>query len=415
MRGGLGVYGKLRKRLDRFPIGAPAAKELYEILRILFSEEEASVASRMPMRFSTLDRISRLTRKSEKTLRSLLEKMADKGLVMDFERKGTVYYILSPTLLGFFEFTFMRVRNDLPQKKLARLMWNYAHENGDVVRRIFSGETGAGRSLVYEDSLSEADRSEILTYDTASGLIREAKKIAVGLCYCRHIKQHNGNQCKYPMNVCTSLNQGADFVIRKGFMREISKEEALDIFEGTKQKGLVYVADNVKKRPSFVCHCCGCCCGMLGAFNKLQMNHAVATSPYLAQTDGRKCDGCGRCAKRCQVNLISIVSENGEKKAHVNEALCLGCGICASVCKQSAITMQRRGERILTPEFSMEKLLMMMLEQGKLGNALFDDFTSLPHAALRTVVNSINKLPPVKKYLASTGVKSRFLRRLAKR
>jgi hypothetical protein len=63
----------------------------------------------------------------------------------------------------------------------------------------------------------------------------------------------------------------------------------------------------------------------------------------------------------------------------------------------------------------MEKLLMMMLEQGKLGNALFDDFTSLPHAALRTVVNSINKLPPVKKYLASTGVKSRFLRRLAKR
>jgi hypothetical protein len=150
-------------------------------------------------------------------------------------------------LLGFFEFTFMRVRNDLPQKKLARLMWNYAHENGDVVRRIFSGETGAGRSLVYEDSLSEADRSEILTYDTASGLIREAKKIAVGLCYCRHIKQHNGNQCKYPMNVCTSLNQGADFVIRKGFMREISKEEALDIFEGTKQKGLVYVADNVKR------------------------------------------------------------------------------------------------------------------------------------------------------------------------
>jgi ferredoxin len=346
VRGGLGVYGTLQKRLNRYPIGAPSTRELYEILKILFAEEEAFVASRMPIRFSTIDRISRLTRKSKTELRPLLDRMADKGLVMDFEKRGETYYILSPTLLGFFEFTFMRVREDIPQKRLAGLMWNYAHENADVIHGIFSGKTQPGRALVHEDSLSEEDRSDILTYEVASGLIREARRIAVGLCYCRHVKEHTGDECKYPMEVCTALNQGADFVIRRGFMREISREEALDIFQRTKEEGLVFVADNVKKRPSFICHCCGCCCGMLGAFKKFQMVNAVATSPYIARTDGEKCVGCGLCAKHCQVDVISMVSDNGNKRAVINADLCLGCGVCASVCKESTITMERRGKRI---------------------------------------------------------------------
>lgn len=412
LRGGFGVYGKLQKRLDRFPIGAPSAKELYEILRILFSEEEAFIASRMPIKFSDIKKISRLTQKGEKELLPMLERMANKGLVMDFERRGKTYYILSPTLLGFFEFTFMRVRDDIPQKKLAYRMWNYAHENADLVRGIFSGQTEPGRALVYEDSLSEEDRSQILTYEVASGLIREAKKIGVGLCYCRHIKEHSGDKCKYPMEVCTSLNGGAEFLIRRGFMREISKEEALDIFEQTKEEGLVYVADNVKRRPTFICHCCGCCCQLLGAFKKFQMVNSVATSAYIARTDEEKCVGCGLCAESCQVNLISIVSDNGEKRAVVNEELCLGCGVCASVCAQSAITMEKRGEKIITPESSMEKFLMMAIEQGKLGNQIFDDFTSVPYAVLRNLVNALNRLPPVKKYLSSVDIKSRFVKRL---
>ena len=64
---------------------------------------------------------------------------------------------------------------------------------------------------------------------------------------------------------------------------------------------------------------------------------------------------------------------------------------------------------------AMEKWVTMALEQGKLGNFLYDDFTSLPYAVLRSLVNAITRLPSVKKYLASADVKSRFLKRLAHR
>ena len=59
-----GVYGRLQKRLDRFPIGAPPASALYEILKRLYTEEEAEVAARMPIRFTDLAGIARRTKKS---------------------------------------------------------------------------------------------------------------------------------------------------------------------------------------------------------------------------------------------------------------------------------------------------------------------------------------------------------------
>ena len=83
---GKGAYGRLQKRLDRFPIGAPPAPALYEILKNLYTEEEAEVGARMPIRFTGIGGIARRTGKSPEALRPILHRMADKGLVMDFER-----------------------------------------------------------------------------------------------------------------------------------------------------------------------------------------------------------------------------------------------------------------------------------------------------------------------------------------
>jgi hypothetical protein len=72
IRNGNGVYVRLQKRLDRFPIGAPPASALYEILKRLYTEEEAEIAARMPIRFTDLAGIARRTKKSEDVLRPIL-------------------------------------------------------------------------------------------------------------------------------------------------------------------------------------------------------------------------------------------------------------------------------------------------------------------------------------------------------
>ncbi len=413
LRNRQGIYGRLQERLDRFPIGAPPAEALYEILKGLFTEEEAAVGCRMPLKFTDLAGIARRTGRSPHALRSVLERMAEKGLVMDFERRGKTVYILSPTVLGFFEFAFMRVRDDIPQKEIARHMIAYAHDDPAFARSVFAGKVQAARTLVHETAVDAGDATRILDHERASQVVRDAAAHAVSLCYCRHIQEHAGTPCGKPMEVCTSLNMAADFLARRGLARKISREEALDIFAATREAGLVHIGENVRKRPVFVCHCCGCCCMMLSAINRFRMFDAVVTSPYLAAVDRAACSGCGSCAKRCPVKAIATDGTGTEARAVVDEAVCLGCGVCRPACARKALRMEPRKERILVPENTWRRTVLMAIERGKFQNLLFDDFDRLDHAALRAITRIVLALPPVKRALLSEQVQSRFFKALA--
>ncbi len=339
--------------------------------------------------------------------------MAGKRLVMDFEHKGVVRYILSPTLLGFFEFAFMRVRNDIPQKELARYMVEYAHDKPDLARSVFAGKIQFGRPLVHETAVDPEDATRILDYERATHIVREASVWAVSLCYCRHVMQHEGKACAQPMEVCTTLNAAADFLVRRRLARKISREEALDIFAATREAGLVHIGDNVMRRPAYVCHCCGCCCAMLQAINRFQMFDAVVTSPFLAEIDAGKCTGCGLCAKKCPVGAIEIRGEEKEAKAAVHGEACLGCGVCKPACARGALRMDPKRERVLVPENAWQRAVLMAIERGKFANFLFDDFERPDHAVLRAITRIVVALPPVKKALLAGQVNSRFFRALA--
>jgi Pyruvate/2-oxoacid:ferredoxin oxidoreductase delta subunit len=412
LRNGQGVYGKLQKRLDAYPIGAPAAPALYEILKRLFSEKEAFVASKMPVRFVDLKGIAKRTGMKGPELLPLLETMAGKGLVMDFTREGKTRYILSPTLLGFFEFAFMRVRDDIPQKELAHFMVEYVHESPEFVRSIFAGKVQPGRALVHEGTVETEDLPRVLDYDRATHLIDKARLCAVSLCYCRHVMEHEGKPCGKPMEVCTTFNGGADFLVRRGLARKISKEEARDIFASTREAGLVHIVDNVKKKPAFVCHCCGCCCGMLSAINRFKMFDAVVTSPFLAAVDAGKCTGCGLCGKKCPIGAIVVLGEEKKGKAVVDERACLGCGVCKPACAKEALRMVPRKEKILVPEDAWHRTVLMAIERGKYQNFIFGDLDRLDHSVLRAVTRILISLPPVKKALLAKQVDSQYLQAL---
>ncbi|RMF21889.1 MAG: 4Fe-4S ferredoxin, partial [Deltaproteobacteria bacterium] len=212
-------YVALQERLDKNPIGAPATDELYEILRIRFSAEEAAIGARMPMTPAPLDVLARRMDEDPERLEAKLDRMARKGLVLDFETNGRRFYMLAPTVIGFFEFTFMRLHEELPNKRLADLLCSYMFEDDKFAKNAFRGETQVGRTLVHEKTLSDDLRAEIMPYEAATEIIKNAKLHAIGLCYCRHKAMHHGNPCKKPMEVCTSLNGSADWIIRRGFGR----------------------------------------------------------------------------------------------------------------------------------------------------------------------------------------------------
>jgi len=401
---------RLTSRLDQNPVGAPGNEVLTEILGLLFTPEEAELAARMPYGFSSTGRLSRILGIPAVKLEPHLNSMADKGLVMDMRKGDKAWWYLSPLIIGFFEFTMMRIRTDVDQKALADLMHRYLFEDprDAMLREVVAGDTQLVRPLVHEDALDE-EVVEVLDWDRASCLIGSAKAWSVGLCHCRHVASHRGEACDIPMEMCLSLGPPAEMLSRRGIARAIDKEEALDILVRGRELGLVHLGDNVRKGAVYICNCCSCCCGILEGYRRLKDTGPIQTSNYVAAVDRDKCTDCGACAKACPVGALTTVGEGKERRLVFDEEICIGCGVCVRSCRIDALSMRDRPSRTIPPEHTMERVVRMALERGKLQALIFDEPDKLTHRVLRGVLGAVLNMPPAKQVLANEQLRSRFV------
>ena len=354
-------------RLNKYPIGLVDSNKLREILALLFDEREAFVASRFPLEEATLPELVRLTKIPAAELLPLLERMADKGLVMDMPYSGEVYYLLLPGLTGFFELTFMKNRSDLPMERLAQLMKEYLEESQSG--EFFGSKTQLTRSLPYEEHIPVT--SEITSYDRAREIIREAGFGAVGLCYCRHKKEHLDQNCDKgaPVEgICISLGSAARFMTRRGFAKEKSVAELLTVLDHAKTFNLTHITDNIRNKPSFICNCCGCCCELLAGV-QMGYHNGIAKTGLTAVIDRQRCNGCGLCFSACNVKATALpvrvtFAAKSERYAVVKAGICLGCGACVSVCKRGALAMIPAANR-QTPPLKRKDLYWRILGEKK--------------------------------------------------
>ena len=408
-------YSELVDRLNRFPQGAPPSATLYQILKILFSEQEAGLVARLPIKPFTAAQASRILKMSLTETQKSLDALASRAILVDTERDGLTTYTLPPPMAGFFEFSMMRLRGDIDQKVLGELYYQYLNVEEEFIRNLFvRGETQLGRVYVHEPVLSNENALYVLDYERASQVIRTASVRGVGLCYCRHKMMHMGRACDAPMDICMTFNGSAESLTRHGYARAVDVSEGLDLLQQAYDRNLVQFGENVREGVNFICNCCGCCCEAMTAARKFGMLNPVHTSNFLPVIDETTCNGCGKCVNACPVEAMTLVSTNDPhhpkmKKAKVDEEVCLGCGVCVRTCGHASMSLRSRPQRVITPLNSVHRVVMMAIERGDLQNLIFDNRVLWNHRALAAVFGVILNLPPVKQALASQQVKSRYL------
>ncbi len=347
------IYERLGIHFSTMGMWLPYREELVDILRENLTPAEAEVAlalptSVIPLQFVGVDEIMGKSNLPREELIDLLERLAERGFVFSGKTKeGERGYALIQTGFGFTQIFFWKGEKTPHAKKMVEMTDKYYRRKTREEVYNDAERTKESRYIPVNRAI-ELTPQGIYDCDMMGNIIEKAKVIAVAHCPCRVRTQLQGKGCNHLMEVCIKFDDMAEYLIERGFGRDITKEEALDIIKKSEEDGLVHFVDNAQGDVKHNCNCCGCCCWNLGPIRRRTMPRDVIIATYfISEVDEDGCNGCGDCVDICPVDAMTI--ENN--LAVVDKDWCVGCGLCITRCEVQTIRLVRRSDVVPPPSF----------------------------------------------------------------
>jgi len=332
------IYRQLLDRIDQYSVGmntSAAGREL-DVLKRLFSSEEAAVYLALTRRLEPVGSIAGKTGFSEAEAAMILQRMTEKGLLFPKTWKGLKYYAAAPFMHGFFEHQLYRKD---PDPELPRLIEDYLTGG-------FLPKARTLRTIPVQADLPDLKR--VLPYDDVRAIVEGKERIGLFECACgHHLKTLGVRKCTHSPEVCIAFDFYAEYPIEEaGCGRWITRSEALDILDYAEEHGLVHQTGGDIRNVECICNCCPDCCTILRFIKQLPNPGMVISSNYLPRYDEAKCLSCGTCVKRCPMKAISLAGDT----MTFNRERCIGCGICVAACASGARSLEMKPEdRIRRP------------------------------------------------------------------
>jgi electron transport complex protein RnfB len=324
-------------------MGPPLCEELVELIRHMFTEEEAAVFLPLGMiGGKTAAKVAQEAHLPLETAQTLLTRLAmEKRFIIRSGPEGKEQYRILPLMPGVFELCLIRPSLDSLtdwHRRFAEL-FETLYETGYMLEHT-QGKPGPAfvRYLPVQQSI-EAHPMALPT-DKLELILDRYKVFGVGICQCRLTEEINGRGCGREKLNCASMGEGAERGIRDGWLKQVTKAELLAIKLEAESQGMVNWMMNVMNAKSqSSCSCCGCCCHNFRTISEFNAPSSIAPPHFLPKADFTKCTFCGKCALSCPMAAITI---NTKEKAYIHrEERCIGCGLCLVACnKSNAIAME---------------------------------------------------------------------------
>ncbi len=323
--------------------GPPICDELMALVRHMFTEEEAALVRHLSSpRGKTASAIAAAEHRPLAEVRPVLGRLADeKHILLTHGQGESKRYGLMPLVPGVFESVLVRTSLETLapwHRRFAELfealfetgyLLDYAEHDLPAVRYL-----PVGRTI--------ENNSHALPSDRLAEVLDRYDLFALGLCQCRMTEGIVGRGCERSMENCVAFGEGAEYVIKSGRMRQVTKQEVLAVKAEAEANGLVTFiaeADWGRGAGGASCSCCGCCCHALQTITKFNVPGLISPPHFTPRLDSAKCNHCAKCARNCPMGAI-VVDTKGKTFRHLPHR-CIGCGLCAAACdRQQALRME---------------------------------------------------------------------------
>ncbi|NFA58982.1 FAD-dependent oxidoreductase [Clostridium sporogenes] len=279
----------------------------YKILATVTTDEMAEVALHLEIRKpKSVEEVADLCKKPADEVEKILYKMAVDGSVKVEKENGVDKYFLELYVPGVMEYMVANRENIKKYPVIPESFEEYTRKLGALMAGNIPVGMGVMRVIPIESAIEGDTRRA--SYEEISDLINKHEIFSVADCACRTSMRVIGQGCGHTVEeMCIQLGPAAEYYIRTGRGRRITREEAISICKKAEKEGLIHQIPNLSGpgKTLAICNCCGCSCFGLRNAN-LYRNPDFSRSNYISQVDKDKCVACGQCVENCPSNALTL-------------------------------------------------------------------------------------------------------------
>lgn len=255
----------------------------------------------------TAKEMAEITGKSEEYCHEQMMKLAEYGTTFVNVIDGVdTFWHAESWIPGIME---MIVNNLEVVKKypiVTYAMEAYGRVRGPMSAGMFPPGIGLMRVIPIETAIEGNSRRA--SYEEVSKYLNDNTIFSCSPCSCRTDREIMGEGCGHlKEDMCIQMGHAAEYYIRTGRGREITREEAFEIIKRAEENGLMHQIPNIdgSGKTHAICNCCGCSCLSLRS-GTMYKNVDMVRSNYVSRVDKEKCVACGQCVENCPMNAMKL-------------------------------------------------------------------------------------------------------------
>ncbi|MBU3191379.1 FAD-dependent oxidoreductase [Clostridium bowmanii] len=279
----------------------------YRILEPVVTDEMAEIALYLEVRkLKTVQETAAKCGKPDAEVEKLLYQMALDGVIKVEKEDGVDKYCLELYVPGVMEYMVDNKANLKKYPVIGECFEEYTRKLGALMAGNIPVGLGVMRVIPVQSAIDGDTRKA--SYEEIDYLLKKHDVFAVTDCACRASMRIIGQGCGHRVeDICIRLGSAAEYYIRVGIGKQVTREEAAEICLQAEKEGMMHQIPNLSGPGNAlaICNCCGCSCFGLRNAN-LYRNPDWSRSNYVSKVDKDKCVACGECVENCPSNALTL-------------------------------------------------------------------------------------------------------------